>query len=297
MRGLTTRWIVTLTGLLLFVGACEDAPLGQADGFDLLEPSALIEDAAHSGGVENFYFLPPMVPNPAVAGVFDASFSPTVEICQLDGSDCAASQPTGFPIVYTMSTGPGGETVAVSAADEHYKVNWHTDEFTLNETELYRISVLLDGNVIGFADVDVVNSGKDLKNVDTNEFIALKDGRTLPIKFRLEEGAGVCTTLPGLVAWWAGDGNADDIIGSADGSLVGNTSFVGGLSNQAFSFDGSGDYVSAPFAFAGPFTVDQPVLPGVDGAGNGSMPGTWSSRFRSERPRPRGSTSPMTEQT
>ena len=35
----------------------------------------------------------------------------------------------------------------------------------------------------------MVNSGKDLKNVDTNEYIALKDGRTLPIKFRIEEGA------------------------------------------------------------------------------------------------------------
>jgi hypothetical protein len=36
--------------------------------------------------------------------------------------------------------------------------------------------------------VDVVGSGKDLKKVDTQEFIALLDGRTLPIKFRIETG-------------------------------------------------------------------------------------------------------------
>jgi len=35
----------------------------------------------------------------------------------------------------------------------------------------------------------MVSSGKELKNVDTGEFIALKDGRILPIHVRIEEGA------------------------------------------------------------------------------------------------------------
>ena len=70
--------------------------------------------------------------------------------------------------------------------DEYYIVNWHTDEFDLNATATYRISVLVEGTELGLADVDVVNSGKDLKNVITGAFIPLKDGRTLPIKFRIE---------------------------------------------------------------------------------------------------------------
>ncbi len=287
MRRLARGSIVSLAGLVLFIGACEDAPLSPVDGLDLRGPTAAIEDAAHSA-VEHIYFLPPMVPDPVVSGVFDGSLDPTVEICELDGADCAATQPSGFPIVYTASTGPGGETVKVSAADEHYKVNWHTDEFALSDALFYRIEVRLEGQVIGFADVDVVNSGKDLKNVDTGEFIGLKDGRTLPIKFRLEEGAGVCTPIDGLVAWWTGDGNADDVIGTADGSLVGNTTFVSGLADQAFSLDGSGDYVSAPFAYAGAFTLDlwananttsQTVFTSVFSSAN---PGNYNPHFQIE---------------
>src|SRR5262249_39940496 len=41
---------------------------------------------------------------------------------------------------------------------------------------------------VAFADVDVVSSGSQLKNVNTNEFIPLLDGRTLPIKVRIEQG-------------------------------------------------------------------------------------------------------------
>jgi alpha-tubulin suppressor-like RCC1 family protein len=92
-----------------------------------------------------------------------------------------------------METGPGPETVRVVPEEEHYIVNWHTDEiltnFPLQEGEHYRIRVLVGGQLLGFADVAVVNSRNELKNVDTDQLIPLKDGRTLPIKFRIEEGA------------------------------------------------------------------------------------------------------------
>lgn len=59
--------------------------------------------------------------------------------------------------------------------------------------------------------------------------------------FELE---AVCTTPPsGLVSWWPGDGNANDIRGANDGTLVGDTTFVAGKVDQAFSFDGAGGFV------------------------------------------------------
>ena len=70
-------------------------------------------------------------------------------------------------------------------------MNWHTNEFGLDPAKTYRISVIAGGHLLGFADVDVVNSGAELKRVDTGLYIPLKDGRTLPIKFRIEEGAVV----------------------------------------------------------------------------------------------------------
>ncbi len=43
---------------------------------------------------------------------------------------------------------------------------------------------------------------------------------------------------PGLVAWWPGEGNAQDIVGGNDGELVGGVSFAPGLVGRAFRFDG-----------------------------------------------------------
>jgi alpha-tubulin suppressor-like RCC1 family protein len=158
-------------------------------------PSAEIADAAHSLAIEHFYFLPPMVPDPTVEGAFDGSLSPQVEVCELvfetsdppQVTDCLDLGPE--PALFTMDTGPGSETVRMEPANEHYVVNWHTDEFVLDDQKTYRIIVSVAGTVLGYADVDAVSGGNQLKNVDTDEYILLKDGRTLPIKFRIEEGA------------------------------------------------------------------------------------------------------------
>lgn len=77
----------------------------------------------------------------------------------------------------------------MGAEDEHYIVNWHTKSYNLDPERLYRVKFFVDDVELGFADVDVVASGKDLKTVDTGDYVALKNGRTLPIKFRIEEGA------------------------------------------------------------------------------------------------------------
>ncbi len=88
----------------------------------------------------------------------------------------------------TTTTQPGNsETVRESSAG--YIVNWHTTDFNLAVNSLYRVKVSIGGQCLGHADVDVVGSGKDLKNVDTNQYIPLLDDRTLPIKFRIEDGA------------------------------------------------------------------------------------------------------------
>ena len=62
-----------------------------------------------------------------------------------------------------------------------------------------------------------------------------------------------------LLHHWPGDGNALDVVGGINGSLVGNTSFTTGQVGDAFSFDGSGDYVdidqSASFLGTDPFSV------------------------------------------
>ncbi len=227
MRRLPKLAAVVLTTLLV-AGACSDVsermgPEGPGSG----DPSFSISDAVHESGNEHFYWLPPMVKNPNPTGAFDETQSPTVTICQLDGGACAAVQPAGFPLVYTDATGPGGDVITVSAADEHYHVNWHTDVEPLDTSELYRIEVSVGSQTLGHADVDPVSTGKELKNVDTDEYIALKDGRTLPIKFRIEEGAlDTACAGSGMVACWTFDEGTGQV--AADGSGNGNDGRLGG---------------------------------------------------------------------
>ena len=159
----------------IVVAACEDDPTGT-----ILEPGppvAQILDAIHNEGNEHFFFLPPLVPNPAASGVFDATLAPVVEICEWTESACT------LPLLaeFTTTTGPGSETVRLVAEEEHYIVNWHTNEFELDDLKTYRIRVLAGGTKLGHADVDVVSSGSQLKNVDTDEFIALKDGPSISL--------------------------------------------------------------------------------------------------------------------
>jgi concanavalin A-like lectin/glucanase superfamily protein/immunoglobulin I-set domain protein len=66
----------------------------------------------------------------------------------------------------------------------------------------------------------------------------------LPAGLLLAQGG--CVSPPsGLVAWWPGNGNAVDVIGSNNGSLVGNVTFTNGEVGQAFVFNGS-DNVQVP---------------------------------------------------
>lgn len=141
-----------------------------------------------------FYWLPPMVKAAAWAGTFDPMLEPTVEICRLDGNACATVLAT-----YTPTTGPGGEMIRLDLDEQHYHVNWHTNEFDVSGDALYRVSVRagLRQTLLGFADVQPVNNGSGLRNVDSDEYIGLVDGRTLPIKFRIEtEVVGAISVVP-----------------------------------------------------------------------------------------------------
>ena len=70
-----------------------------------------------------------------------------------------------------------------------------------------------------------------------------------------------CVPPPaGMVSWWPGDGNAQDIQGGNNGSLQGGATFEPGKVDQGFSFNGTTAYVSVPdnpnLYPSGSFTVD-----------------------------------------
>jgi Concanavalin A-like lectin/glucanases superfamily len=72
--------------------------------------------------------------------------------------------------------------------------------------------------------------------------------------------AQTCVQPPaGLASWWPGNGNANDMVGGNDGTLVGGVAFASAEVGQGFSFNGNG-YVSfgtgPAITGTGPLTVD-----------------------------------------
>jgi hypothetical protein len=72
-----------------------------------------------------------------------------------------------------------------------------------------------------------------------------------------------CVAPPsGMTNWWPADGNAFDIVGGNHGTLNGDATFGDGMVNQAFDFDGNGDFVrvndtgTVDFDFTSSFTID-----------------------------------------
>ena len=148
-----------------------------------------ISDAAHGGGTPGFAFLPPMVANPHLKGEFEGRIPVTVRIDRLGAGGVVVA-------TYTQTTGAGSEMVRVGG--DHYIVNWHTRNFPLDLAATYRVRVFVPtwtgaaldpvGRELGHADVALVATGGGLRAVDDSQFVGVVNGRTLPIKFRVERG-------------------------------------------------------------------------------------------------------------
>lgn len=150
--------------------------------FDLEEEPLDPSDTARVELKRPTVFLPPVAPAPTLVGLFDPELAPVVEICEASDAGCASVLAR-----YTTTSGPGSETVRIDLQDEHYIVNWHTGRFGLDPAKTYRIRILVAGVETAHQDAKVVASAKDARNIDGSRFIAVVNGRTLPVKFWIQK--------------------------------------------------------------------------------------------------------------
>jgi len=143
-------------------------------------PAFVIEDGNHNGNAF-FYWLPPVVKQQAPGGqVFSKQLTPTITITNL----CTGA------VIRTIA---GAD---VEAGSGQYQANWRTSDDYLDAACTYRLAVNVGARQLGVADLDVVDNGKELKNVNNDEYIPLLDDRTLPIKFFIGVGS-MCD--PGVI--------------------------------------------------------------------------------------------------
>jgi hypothetical protein len=160
--------------------ACDDVTGPLPDDGRVRVRAELVD--ARNGGVSGFYFLPPLAPAVAYAGVFDATRTPSVEICVLAGDQCGAI------MARFSSSGSGAEHVRADLQNQNYIVQWKTTQAGLSLTPVYRIRVI-DGAELGHADVKLIRKGNDAKSLPAG-ITGVILGATLPIKFRIEQSSG-----------------------------------------------------------------------------------------------------------
>lgn len=204
--------LLVVAAFALPLASCRDARSPVAP--DGTPPSAVPDIVDGTSGVEGanpfFFWLPPMVgqPDAALLGTFDPAQRPALRLVCWETNDPAVTvcDPTVPIAEFTVGAGMVVET-------DHYKVELDTKAFDLATSDAeasttYRLLALtppldeaifpgLDVNrgpglgsyVYGLADVQLGANGGAARSLSTDETIGLVDGRTLPVRFRLDEGA------------------------------------------------------------------------------------------------------------
>lgn len=164
---------------MLVAAGCSDATRPTAPHVQSAPgaPNTQLQDAL-SGGDAHFYWLPPIAPTTTYGGTFDGALDPAIRICRLPSSSCSV------PLVELTRTSSPAITVSTSA--ESYSVSWSTKSATISLGD-YRAEVWIAGRKLGFADVRVVNSAKEAKDVPS-DFAGVQKGKALTFAFRLEAG-------------------------------------------------------------------------------------------------------------
>jgi Tol biopolymer transport system component len=200
----------------------------------------------------------------------------TIRIFSADGSTQTTLHTTGSPSLPDWS--PDGSRILFTSNDTIYTMK--TDGSDLGFVFCHRgrpqhARWSPDGSKIAFSamiessiDIWVIDAdGTNLRQVTThlqddlepewdsmNKRIYFRSNRTsvhgdiLSIDASwLWQVPSSCVTPPsGLLSWWDGDGNANDLMNRNQGALHNGATFATGLVGEAFSFDGVDDYVSAP---------------------------------------------------
>src|SRR6267143_3760421 len=161
--------LASLVPVLLIVGACASADRPTAPRFG---PAFAISDGVHGGGTQGFYFLPPMVAQPAFGGSFDADITtldPQIAICDItNGPDnnCGGAGGTSAVIVFTTTS---TEAITVDLATPQYQVKWDTRAAGFDADHSYRVHVSAGASgarrELGFADLLLTTTPGQAKNL------------------------------------------------------------------------------------------------------------------------------------
>ncbi|MDB6112980.1 MAG: hypothetical protein JWR69_4730, partial [Pedosphaera sp.] len=149
---------------------------------------------------------------------------------------------TGQPISQTVAPGTNVSFGVAVAGTAPFTYQWRLNGANLTDGGPFTGSASATLFISGVATNNAGNYSVVVSNVAG---FATSAVATLTVNV-----PGSCFPPPaGLVGWWPGEGNANDIASTANGTLQGGaTAVVSGEVGLAFSFDGTNSFVSIPDA-------------------------------------------------
>ncbi len=158
----------------------------------------------------------------------------------------STNQPTGFRLIIELLD---GSKIIGKNGDDNFQ--FHSDVLGEMKLPLERIRSIACQSKTNSVQLTTAN-GDTLTAQFATKIIRVETafgGVKLPVNL-IRHLAVLPARKPGqmregLVALWPGEGNANDIVGTNNGTLVNGAGFATGIVGQAFSFDGT-SYVTIP---------------------------------------------------
>jgi hypothetical protein len=175
-----------------------------------------------------------------VCGVLDFCFNP------LRAAPVATNPPTGFRLIVELRD---GSKIMGKNGDDNFQ--FRSDVLGEIKLPLERIHSIACQPKTNSVQLTTAN-GDTLTAQFVTKVVRVETafgGIKLPVnlirRLTVSPAGNPSQMREGLVALWLGEGNANDVVGTNNGTLVNGAGFAPGEVGQAFSFDGT-SYVSIP---------------------------------------------------
>jgi hypothetical protein len=211
--------LALLAAAATVLAACGDSTL--PTGPAAAAPSAPAREVSHwpTYGTPGFWFTYADPPAGYPVALFDATLSPTVEICRVTSGVCGPILAT-----FTKTSGSYNRLVTVNTQDSAYQVVWPTSSTGAQSGQIYRVKVRVGSRALGFMDVKMVTSVADYFGTDTDVYYPWVAGLNLTVSFTIRQGiAGSFSGVPTSLALNLGEATTFNptVLGLSGSTLAG----------------------------------------------------------------------------